>query len=139
MHRYDLANLISVCLTAHKIVHNRSLLEQQISTVKTDSPIILITTVLCLYGVGYNKVIEFEKCLTASHDQYINTIAYLEIGEGRYVFLHSFTTARSVRFYDPVRNKNIEMVSDAFLQLWSDLLLVTSPLISVNERKEVGM
>lgn len=136
----DLANLISKCLTAHQVVHSRRLLELQISKVETNSPIIIITTVLALYGVGYGNIVQLEKCLSFPYYGFVNLIAYLEMGgDGRYIFIYNLMVGRSVRFYDPFHDRDIEMISEEFVKLCSNLLFVTSLFVNVNGIRQINI
>lgn len=106
---------------------------------ETDSPILIITTVLCLYGVGYENVVEFDRYLVKPEASPVNGITHLTIGGGRYVFIHNLMAQKSICFYDPIFNRNIEMISNEFVKLCSDLLLTTSQFVNVSDLTEIEL
>lgn len=128
-----MADLISVCLVNHNIIHSKQLVSEQIETVKTASSILTISNVLNLYNV---KTEVYYSDIASLNKDKRQAITYLKIGGGRFVLLKKIDSKRNVQFYDPVIDKHLEISMLAFLKLWNNIMIYTISDFSENSLKK---
>lgn len=133
MHYCYMADLISVCLVNHNIIHSKQLVSEQIETVKTASSILTISNVLNLYNV---KTEVYYSDIASLNKDKRQAITYLKIGGGRFVLLKKIDSKRNVQFYDPVIDKHLEISMLAFLKLWNNIMIYTISDFSENSLKK---